>query len=123
MDAKHSFSLGDHEPCEVFGEVSPLAFVGEQITVLGQSVLNDLGKLDDSWHERMLRTPIAPDENWPKLPPDPLFLQSRWRVCKTLDLTFKQPEIVLLESLWFFLTLPTLNNLSAFPEPSPAHSK
>jgi hypothetical protein len=38
-------------------------------------------------------------------------------------LTFKQLEIVLLESLWFFLTLPTLNKLSAFPEPSPAHSK
>jgi hypothetical protein len=76
VDAEHGFSLGDHEAGKVFGEVPPLALVGEEITVLGQSVLNDLGKLDDSWHEQMLRTPIAPDENWPKLPPDLLFLQS-----------------------------------------------
>jgi hypothetical protein len=76
VDTEHGFSLGDHESGEIFGEVPPLAFVGEQVTVLGQGLLHDLGKLDDAWHEQMLRTPIAPNENGPKSTPYPLFLQS-----------------------------------------------
>ena len=76
VDAEHGFSLGDHQPREVLGKVPPLAFVGEEVAVLGQGVLNDLGKFNDSWHEQMLRTPFAPDENWPKSTPSSLFLQS-----------------------------------------------
>src|SRR5512135_407481 len=75
VDPKHRLALGHHQSGEVLSEVSPLAFVSEEVAVLGQSVLHDLGKLDDSWHEQMLHTPFAPGENWPKLPPSFPFLQ------------------------------------------------
>ena len=55
VDAEHGLPLGDHQAGEVLGEVPPLAFVGEEVAVLGQGVLHDLGKFDDSWHEQMLR--------------------------------------------------------------------
>lgn len=43
VDAEHGPSLGDHEPGEVFCEVSPLAFVGEEVAEPGHGVLHDLG--------------------------------------------------------------------------------
>ncbi|MGO9598475.1 MAG: hypothetical protein ACLP7Q_10850, partial [Isosphaeraceae bacterium] len=45
---------------------SPLAFVAEEVAVLGQGVLHDLGKFDDSWHEQMLHTPFAPGKKMVK---------------------------------------------------------
>ena len=60
VDAEHGLPLGDHQAGEVLGEVPPLALVGEEVAVLGQGVLHDLGELDDSWHEQMLHTPFAP---------------------------------------------------------------
>ncbi len=68
VDAEHGLTLGDHEPGEVFREMPALAFVGEEVAVPSQGVLHDLGKLDDSRHEQMLRTPFAPGENRRKPP-------------------------------------------------------
>ena len=63
VDPKHRLALGHHQSGEVLSEVSPLAFVGEEVAVLSQSVLHDLGKFDDSWHEQMLHTPFAQAKN------------------------------------------------------------
>jgi hypothetical protein len=41
--------------------VAPLALVVEEVTVVLQGVLNELGELDDPWHDRMLRSPTAPE--------------------------------------------------------------
>ena len=46
---------------EVLGEVAALALVGEEVAVSGQGVLDELGELDDPWHEQMLRSPTAPE--------------------------------------------------------------
>ena len=61
VDAEDGLPLGDHQAGEVLGEVAALALVGEEVAVLGQGVLHDLGKFDDPWHEQMLRTPTAPE--------------------------------------------------------------
>src|SRR5271157_4735437 len=74
VDTEHRLTLGHHQSSEVLSEVSPLAFVGEETTVLGQGVLHDLGKPDDSWHEQMLRSPFAPGEKWSKPAPSSPFL-------------------------------------------------
>ena len=62
MDAEDGLPLGDEEAGEVLGEVAALALVGEEVAVLGQGVLDELGELDDSWHEQMLRSPTAPGQ-------------------------------------------------------------
>ena len=36
-------------------------------------VLNDSGELDDAWHEQMLHSPTAPEENRVESTPSPLF--------------------------------------------------
>ena len=59
VDAEDGLPLGDEETGEVFGEVTTLALVGEEVAVLGQGILDELGELDDSWHEQMLRSPTA----------------------------------------------------------------
>ena len=59
VDPEHCLTLGHHQSGEVLGEVSSLAFVGEEVAVLGHGVLHDLGKFDDSRHEQMLHTPFA----------------------------------------------------------------
>jgi hypothetical protein len=45
----------------ILGEVAALTLVGEEVTVLSQGVLDKLGKLDDPWHNQMLRSPTAPE--------------------------------------------------------------
>src|SRR5271157_2095868 len=74
VDTEHRLTLRHHQSSEVLSEVSPLAFVGKETTVLGQGVLHDLGKPDDSWHEQMLRSPFAPGEKWSKPAPSSPFL-------------------------------------------------
>ena len=61
MDAQDGLPLGDEQSGEVFGEVAALALVGEEVAVLVQGVLNDLGEFDDPWHDDMLRSPTAPE--------------------------------------------------------------
>jgi len=63
VDAQHRLALGHDQAGKVLGEVSPLALVGQEVGVPVDGVLNDLGKLDDAWHEQMLRSPTAPGEN------------------------------------------------------------
>ena len=61
----------------ILSEVSPLALVGEEITVRGQGVLYDPGKFDNSWHEQMLHSPIAPGKNCQQVTLSYLFLLSQ----------------------------------------------
>ena len=77
VDAEDGLALGDEQAGEVLGEVAALALVGEEVAVLGQGVLDHLGKFDDPWHEQMLRTPSAPGENCQKSAPSSLFLQGQ----------------------------------------------
>ncbi len=61
MDTEDGLPLGDEEPGEVLGEVAALALIGEEVGVPGQGVPDELGVLDNSWHEQMLRSPTAPE--------------------------------------------------------------
>ena len=61
MDSQDGLPLCDEESGEVFGEVAALTLVGEEIAVLVQGILNDLGEFDDPWHDDMLRSPTAPE--------------------------------------------------------------
>ena len=63
MDSQDGLPLCDEESGEVFGEVAALTLVGEEIAVLVQGILNDLGEFDDPWHDDMLRSPTAPEPN------------------------------------------------------------
>ena len=54
-------ALGDDQAGEVLGEVAALALVGEEVAELSQGVLDQLGELDDPWHDQMLRSPTAPE--------------------------------------------------------------
>ena len=62
VDAEDGLALGDEEAGEVLGEVAALALVGEEVAVLGQGVLDELGEFDDPWHDQMLRSPTAPEQ-------------------------------------------------------------
>jgi hypothetical protein len=62
MDAQDGLPLGDDQAREVFGEVAALTLVGEEVAVLGQSLLDEPGELDDAWHDRMPRSPTAPEQ-------------------------------------------------------------
>ena len=42
--------------------MAPLGVVGEEITVLVDGLLHDLGDFDDAWHVQMLRDPTAPEQ-------------------------------------------------------------
>src|SRR3954470_17086553 len=53
MDAQDGLAFGDHQPGEVLGEVPPLGLVLEEVAELIQGVLDDLGELDDAWHDQM----------------------------------------------------------------------
>src|SRR3954468_3681752 len=53
MDAQDGLAFGDHQPGEVLGEVPPLGLVLEEVAELSQGVLDDLGELDDAWHDQM----------------------------------------------------------------------
>ena len=67
MDSQDGLPLCDEESGEVFGEVAALTLVGEEIAVLVQGILNDLGEFDDPWHDDMLRSPTAQsqsEEKW-----------------------------------------------------------
>src|SRR4051794_39867128 len=75
VDAEDGLALGDEEAGEVFGEVATLALVGEEVAVLVQGIPDELGELDNSWHEQMLRGPTTPGENGAKSGPSTLFLQ------------------------------------------------
>ncbi len=44
-----------NESGEVFGEMAPLALVGEEVPELIEGVLNDRGEFDNGWHDQMLR--------------------------------------------------------------------
>jgi hypothetical protein len=61
VDAEDGLPLCDEESGEVFGEVTALALVGEEFAVLGQGILDQLGEFDDPRHDRMLRSPKAPE--------------------------------------------------------------
>ena len=61
IDAQDGLPLGDHQAGEILGEMAALALVGEEVAVIGHGVLNDLGELDDPWHEQMLHSPTAPE--------------------------------------------------------------
>jgi hypothetical protein len=54
MDAQDGLALGDDESGEILGEVPPLALVDEEVAVVVQGVLDELGELDDARHDRML---------------------------------------------------------------------
>jgi hypothetical protein len=41
--------------------VAALTLVGEEVTVLGEGVLDQLGVFDNPWHDQMLRSPTAPE--------------------------------------------------------------
>jgi hypothetical protein len=73
VDAQDGLALGDEEAGEVLGEMAALALVGEEVGVPVHGVLNDLGKLDDAWHEQMLHSPTAPGKNQAESAPYPLF--------------------------------------------------
>jgi hypothetical protein len=77
VDPEHCLSLGHHQSREILSKVSPLALIGEKVAVLGQGILHDLRKIDDSWHEQMLRSPFAPGEKWSKMAPSSLFLHGQ----------------------------------------------
>ena len=62
MDSEDGLPLGDEESGEVLGEVAALALVGEEIAVLVQGILDELGEFDDPWHDEMLRSPTAPEQ-------------------------------------------------------------
>jgi transposase len=68
-----ALALGDEEAGEVLGEMAALALVGEEVSIPGHGVLDELKKLDDAWHEPMLRSPTAPGENRAESTPFPLF--------------------------------------------------
>ena len=61
IDPEDGLALGDHQSGEVLGEMPALAFVGEEVAVLGHGVLNHRGEFDDPWHDQMLRSPTAPE--------------------------------------------------------------
>jgi hypothetical protein len=61
VDAEDGFPLGHDQACKVFGEVPPLGFVAEEVAVLGEAVLNQRGEFNNPWHDRMLRSPTAPE--------------------------------------------------------------
>jgi hypothetical protein len=63
VDSQHGLSLGDDQTGEILGEMSALALVGEEFAVLSQGLLDNLGKLNDPWHDQVLLTPFAPGEN------------------------------------------------------------
>ncbi len=62
MDAQDGLALGDHQAGQVLGEVAALGLVGEEIAVLFQGVLDELGELNNPWHDHMLRIPSAPEQ-------------------------------------------------------------
>jgi len=85
VDAQDGLPLGDEEPGEVFGEVATLAFVGEEVAVLSQGILDQLGEFDDPRHDRMLRSPKAPERFGVETSRFCLFYHPRRTVCKTPD--------------------------------------
>ena len=50
IDAADSFAFSDEQTSQVLGEVAAFWSIGEQVTILGQEVLDDSRKLDDGRH-------------------------------------------------------------------------
>ena len=50
VDPQHRFSLGNHQPGEIFAEMLSLWLVGKHVCVLFHGFLHHLRKFDDPWH-------------------------------------------------------------------------
>lgn len=62
VDSQKGLPFGDHQSREVFGKVSALSFVSKYIPELLQSVLNGLGELGETSHDRTVRRCHVPSE-------------------------------------------------------------
>jgi hypothetical protein len=57
VDSQDRLSLGDDQSGEVDGEMAALGFVGQEIVVLTQGVLNDRWEFNDLRYNHMLKLP------------------------------------------------------------------
>jgi hypothetical protein len=60
-DPEDRLALGNDQSGQVLGAVAALALVGEEVTGVGQGVLDQLGKLNNPWQDPRLRSPTAPE--------------------------------------------------------------